>query len=337
MAESDGLDRYLRQLREMGESELTFNDMSAARALNAARRLAAGSSTPAKATPSATIPVTAVAAAAIADARDWRAALIAAGGEEAAAVSKAAKSGAPRVTTAAAAPPSVVPRYSLPAPAEGQSDKEASRPAAPLSPGLEVHATVSDIFAAASAFGSLEALSAAVAECKRCVLHSSARNPVPGEGSATAELVCVGEGPGASEDETGRPFVGAAGKLLTSILGAIKLQREDVYICNVVKHRPPANRTPLPDEISACQPYLTRQLELIRPKVILALGTVAAQTLLGTKLTIGKLRGSVHRYHGIPLIVTYHPAALLRNPAWKRPTWEDVQHVRRILDGTRGA
>jgi len=123
-----------------------------------------------------------------------------------------------------------------------------------------------------------------------------------------------------------------AGQLLTKILAAIDLRREDVFICNVLKHRPPGNRNPLPDEVTACSPYLVQQLELIRPKVIVAFGTFAAQTLLNTKLPIGKLRGSVHRYYGIPLIVTYHPAALLRNPAWKRPTWEDVQLARRILD-----
>jgi DNA polymerase len=193
-----------------------------------------------------------------------------------------------------------------------------------------------DIFAATPHFASLEEIVKAVATCKSCVLYRDAKNPVPGEGSATAELVCVGEGPGATEDETGRPFVGQAGKLLTDILAAIQLAREDVYICNVVKHRPPGNRTPLPDEVAACRPYLTRQLELIKPKVVLALGASAAQALLNTKLAIGKLRGSVHRYNGVPLVVTYHPAALLRNPAWKRPTWEDVKLVRRILDGDAG-
>jgi DNA polymerase len=171
-----------------------------------------------------------------------------------------------------------------------------------------------------------------VRTCTRCPLYRTATNPVPGEGNPNAELVCVGEAPGATEDETGRPFIGQAGQLLTKILAAIELRREDVFICNVLKHRPPGNRNPMPEEVTACSPYLVRQLELIRPKVIVAFGTFAAQTLLNTKLPIGKLRGSVHRYYGIPLIVTYHPAALLRNPAWKRPTWEDVQLARRILD-----
>jgi DNA polymerase len=185
--------------------------------------------------------------------------------------------------------------------------------------------------------GSLETIAAEVSACTRCPLYRTANLGVPGEGSATAGLVCVGEGPGATEDETGRPFVGAAGNLLTKILAAVNLAREDVFITNVVKHRPPGNRNPAPDEIAACSPYLVRQLELIKPKVIVAFGTFAAQTLLNTKTPIGKLRGEVHRYHGIPLVVTYHPAALLRNPSWKRPTWEDVQLARRILDSATGA
>ena len=189
-----------------------------------------------------------------------------------------------------------------------------------------------------TAFGrtleSLGAIAASVASCTRCPLYSTATNPVPGEGHPDADLVIVGEAPGATEDEKGVPFVGAAGQLLTKILAAVDLRREDVFICNVLKHRPPGNRNPMPDEVTACSPYLARQIELIRPKAILALGTFAAQTLLQTKLAIGKLRSQVHRYYGVPLIVTYHPAALLRNPSWKRPTWEDVQLVRRILDST---
>ncbi|MBC7791848.1 MAG: uracil-DNA glycosylase [Anaerolineae bacterium] len=173
-----------------------------------------------------------------------------------------------------------------------------------------------------------------IRSCTRCPLYATATNPVPGEGSSTGKLVCVGEAPGASEDQTGRPFVGQAGQLLTKILAAINLSREEVFIVNVLKHRPPGNRNPLPEEVEACRPYLTRQLEVIKPKVIVALGTFAAQTLLETKLPIGKLRGQVHEYLGIPVVVTYHPAALLRNSAWKRPTWEDVQLARRILDSS---
>jgi DNA polymerase len=185
---------------------------------------------------------------------------------------------------------------------------------------------------AVPAFESLDDLAKHIASCTKCPLYSTALHPVPGEGNPNADFMCVGEAPGATEDETGRPFVGAAGQLLTKILGAIGLSRDDVFICNVLKHRPPGNRNPAPDEVAACSPYLVRQIELVKPKVILALGTFAAQTLLDTKTSIGKLRGQVHRYHGVPLVVTYHPAALLRNPSWKRPTWEDVQLAHRILN-----
>jgi DNA polymerase len=178
----------------------------------------------------------------------------------------------------------------------------------------------------------LDEIAKVVASCTRCPLYASATNPVPGTGNPDADLMIVGEAPGANEDAQGVPFVGQAGQLLTKIIEAINLRREEVFIANVLKHRPPGNRNPLPEEVTACSPYLIRQIELVRPKVILALGTFAAQTLLETRLTIGKLRGQIHRYYGVPLIVTYHPAALLRNPAWKRPTWEDVQLSRRILD-----
>ena len=200
-------------------------------------------------------------------------------------------------------------------------------------PGLSVGNADRELFGGAMAtLDSLDAVARSVASCTRCPLYSTATNPVPGQGNPNANLMIVGEAPGATEDEKGLAFVGAAGQLLTKILAAVDLKREDVFICNVLKHRPPGNRNPMPDEVTACTPYLVRQFELIRPKAILALGTFAAQTLLQTKLAIGKLRSQVHRYHGVPLIVTYHPAALLRNPSWKRPTWEDVQLVRRILD-----
>jgi len=184
---------------------------------------------------------------------------------------------------------------------------------------------------------SLETIAAEIESCTLCPLYKTANRGVPGSGNPRARLVCIGEGPGASEDEQGLPFVGAAGQLLTKILAAVNLSRDEVFITNVVKHRPPGNRNPAPEEIEACTPYLVRQLDLIQPKVIVALGTFAAQTLLNTKDGIGKLRGQVHRYHGIPVVVTYHPAALLRNPSWKRPTWEDVQLARRILDSASGA
>ena len=184
---------------------------------------------------------------------------------------------------------------------------------------------------------SLEKIAEHVTGCTRCALYQTAKHHVPGEGNPKAELLCVGEAPGIHEDEQGRPFVGEAGELFTKILGAIQLAREDVYLCDVLKHRPPGNRDPLPDEVAACQPYLLRQIELVRPRVILALGRFAAQTLLQTTTGIGALRGRIHRFHGVPLIVTYHPAALLRNESWKRPTWEDVKLARRILDASRSA
>jgi uracil-DNA glycosylase len=165
-----------------------------------------------------------------------------------------------------------------------------------------------------------------------CDLCPNRTNAVPGEGNPKARLMLVGEGPGATEDQTGRPFVGAAGNLLNGILEAIGLRREDVYITNVVKCRPPQNRKPLPDEIAACIPYLYRQIELIKPKVILAMGSTAAEGLLGVKKSLGDLRGKVHRFGKIPLVVTYHPAALLRNPNWKKPTWDDVRIARQLLD-----
>lgn len=188
-----------------------------------------------------------------------------------------------------------------------------------------------------SALPTLGDLAERIAGCTGCALHKTAKHPVPGEGHPQAEFLCVGEAPGANEDEQGRPFVGEAGQLLTKILGAIQLSRDDVFICNVLKHRPPGNRDPLPDEVLACQPFLLRQIELVRPKVILALGRFAAQTLLQTTAGIGALRGRIHQYHGVPLIVTYHPAALLRNEQWKRPTWEDVKLARRVLDAARAA
>ena len=183
---------------------------------------------------------------------------------------------------------------------------------------------------------SLATIAEEIESCTLCPLYKTATRGVPGSGNPKARLVCIGEGPGANEDEQGLPFVGAAGQLLTKILAAVNLSRDEVFITNVVKHRPPGNRNPEQSEIDACTPYLGRQLDLIQPKVILALGTFAAQTLLNTKTPIGKLRGDVHRYRGIPVVVTYHPAALLRNPAWKRPTWEDVQLARRILDNATG-
>lgn len=179
---------------------------------------------------------------------------------------------------------------------------------------------------------SLDAIAERIRATHCCGLCEHRKHAVPGEGSPQAKLVFVGEGPGATEDATGRPFVGQAGKLLDDIIEAIGLKRGDVYITNVMKCRPPQNRKPLPDEIAACMPYLRRQLALLKPKVIVALGGTAGETLLDVRKSLGELRGKVHSYGGIPLIVTYHPAALLRNPNWKKPTWDDVRIARQLLD-----
>lgn len=184
-----------------------------------------------------------------------------------------------------------------------------------------------------AAAADLESLAELVAACTRCPLHEVRTHPVFGEGAPDARVVCVGEAPGKREDETGRPFVGRAGKLLDRLLLTIGLPRESVYICNVLKSRPPRNRDPLPEEVKACSPYLLRQLALIRPEIVVAFGAFAARTLLDSTSALGRMRGSVHRYAGYPVVVTYHPAALLRNPGWIRPTWEDLQIVRRLLDG----
>ncbi len=178
----------------------------------------------------------------------------------------------------------------------------------------------------------LDAVAERIRSTYCCDLCPQRTNAVPGEGNPRAKMVLVGEGPGATEDQTGRPFVGQAGHLLDSILEAIGIPRADVFITNIVKCRPPQNRKPLPDEMTACIPYLHRQLELIRPKVILALGGTAAEGLLGSKKSLGELRNKVHTYNGVPLVVTYHPAALLRNPNWKKPTWDDVRIARQLLD-----
>ncbi len=181
-------------------------------------------------------------------------------------------------------------------------------------------------------YKTLAELYEATKTCKKCRLGETRKNYVFGDGNERAKVVLVGEAPGADEDEQGLPFVGRSGQLLNNILAAIKFERREVYICNIVKSRPPNNRNPEPDEIAACLPYLYRQLEIIRPKIILALGKVAANTLLENNLTMQALRGKVHKWRNIDLIVTYHPAALLRNPNWKRLCWEDVQLLRRLYD-----
>lgn len=170
--------------------------------------------------------------------------------------------------------------------------------------------------------------------CTLCGLSETRTQVVFSDGARDARLMVVGEAPGANEDKTGLPFVGAAGRFLDLLLATVDLSRErSVYIANVLKCRPPGNRNPLPDEIECCSPYLRKQIELVKPRALLAVGTFSAQLLTGQQSALGRLRGTVHRYEGVPLVVTYHPAALLRNPKWTRPVWDDLQLLREILDG----
>jgi len=181
----------------------------------------------------------------------------------------------------------------------------------------------------------LEDIRKELGDCTRCKLHDERRHIVFGEGNPHADLVFVGEAPGRDEDMQGRPFVGQAGQLLSDIIKAMGLTREAVYICNILKCRPPGNRNPEPDEIAICEPFLIQQLQSIRPRAICALGKFAAQTLLKTDTVISVLRGRFHSYHGIKLMPTYHPAYLLRNQGAKKQVWQDVQMIMEEL--RRGA
>jgi DNA polymerase len=177
----------------------------------------------------------------------------------------------------------------------------------------------------------LEQIREDLGDCTRCRLCEGRKTIVFGVGNPHADLVIVGEAPGRDEDITGEPFVGRAGQLLNRMLAAIGLDRSDIYICNVIKCRPPENRNPLPDEVASCEPYLIRQLRSMRPKVILAMGKFAAQTLLQTEEKISRLRGEFREYQGIPVMPTFHPAYLLRNQTQKRVVWEDLQQVHKAL------
>lgn len=178
---------------------------------------------------------------------------------------------------------------------------------------------------------SLQILQAEVSLCKKCPLHKTRTNVVFGAGSPRARLMFVGEAPGEDEDIQGLPFVGRAGQLLTKIIQAMGFTRDDVYIANILKCRPPHNRAPLPEEIAACSGYVKSQIELIKPKALCTLGKFASQTLLGTETPISALRGRFHDCQGIPVMPTYHPAYLLRNPAEKKAVWEDMQKIMKVL------
>lgn len=181
----------------------------------------------------------------------------------------------------------------------------------------------------------LNEFNAIICECLKCPLGKTRVKFVFGVGDSNADIMLIGEAPGADEDVQGEPFVGRAGQLLNRILAALDLRREEVYICNILKCRPPGNRNPLPDEIEKCLPYLNHQIKLIQPRIILLLGRVAAEALLKNKQPLNKLRGKVHYYNGIKTMVTFHPAALLRNPQWKRPAWEDFQEMKKIYEESK--
>jgi len=183
---------------------------------------------------------------------------------------------------------------------------------------------------------SLGELDGAISGCLKCALGETRTKFVFGVGNPDAEVLFIGEGPGADEDAKGEPFVGRAGKLLDKIIEAMGMKRTDVYICNIVKCRPPNNRPPLPAEEETCTPYLMKQIELVKPKFIICLGRTAAQWILKTTDGLSAMRGKMHDFHGARLIVTYHPAALLRNPEWKKPTWEDMKMLMKALEESRG-
>jgi DNA polymerase len=305
---ADPVRRWLELQRDLGGDEVIVDtpaELHAALAKPAARAKARPTATPETPTPAQT---------------------------PARATAPAASPAAPRAKAPVAALPETAAPVTGTARPFGDPDAAWRKAAPPIpGPGMAVTppATPPDRLAI---WTSLEAIAAAVAECRGCPLCSGRTNTVPGEGNPAAGLMCVGEGPGETEDLSGRPFVGRAGELLDKILENIEVPRPQVYIANVVKCRPPRNRAPLPDERDACIPYLHRQIALVRPKVLLALGSTAAEALLGVKKPLGDLRLRVHRWNGIPLIVTYHPAALLRNPNWKRPAWDDVRIARQLLE-----
>jgi DNA polymerase len=209
--------------------------------------------------------------------------------------------------------------------------------AAPVNPAVTVSASRAPPVAVAAAAepvqeaAAWEALRTQVLQCTKCPLHLTRTQGVFGVGPKRADWLVIGEAPGAEEDRRGEPFVGAAGQLLDAMLRAIGLDRAtNVYIANMLKSRPPGNRDPKPEEVAACLPYLQRQIELLRPKIMLAVGRIAAQSLLGTQAPLGRLRGEVHRFGDTPLVVTYHPAYLLRTPAEKRKAWEDLKFARSV-------
>lgn len=210
--------------------------------------------------------------------------------------------------------------------------------AAESAPGPAAAARQTGLFAPARERETLEQIREDLGDCRRCKLWQGRKNIVFGSGNPKAELVFVGEGPGAEEDEQGLPFVGRAGQLLTDMIEkGLKIPRPEVYICNIVKCRPPGNRKPERDEVAACREFVERQIESIRPRMICALGATAAETLLETRESMGRLRGRWHEFRGIPVMVTYHPAFLLRDPSRKAETWADLKLIRARLQSSPAA
>jgi uracil-DNA glycosylase len=235
--------------------------------------------------------------------------------------------------------PMTPPRLATPARPSSRAAANAGRqrpaPAAPTpahQTAITVASSAAQLRDEPNPWGSLEQIAQAVSGCTMCPLHATRTHTVPGEGDANARLLFVGEAPGADEDRLGRPFVGAAGRLLTQMIGAMGLRREEVFIANVLKCRPPGNRDPLEEEVAACLPYLRAQISLIRPQVICSLGRHAAHALLGGKESLGRLRGRFFDYRGTPLLPTFHPSYLLRTPADKALAWKDLQLIMARLD-----
>jgi DNA polymerase len=241
--------------------------------------------------------------------------------EQALALARAASVG--RAAAVATAPEATPPRGAGADRRAGAASRAEAKPASATAAALPVLPA------------SYEELRQTALSCTRCRLSGTRTHVVFSDGVPDARLVVVGEAPGANEDATGLPFVGAAGKFLDLLLRTVGLSREEsVYICNVLKCRPPGNRNPLPDEIEMCSPFLEKQIELIRPEALLAVGSFSGQLLTGRQgVALGQLRGEVHSYKGIPLVCTYHPAALLRNPRWTRSFWDDLQLLRNVMDG----
>lgn len=211
--------------------------------------------------------------------------------------------------------------------------KQPVKPVLLLPAEVSVEPSSTETWSGATSLGDLDSQ---ICSCTKCPLGHTRNRFVFGVGNPEATVMLIGEAPGADEDVKGEPFVGRAGQLLNKILEAIQFKREDVYICNILKCRPPNNRTPQPEEVEQCIPYLKKQIALVRPRVILCLGLTAARNLLGTNESLTSLRGRVMKFEGIPLMVTYHPAALLRNPNWKRPAWDDVRALRKLHDELTG-